>query len=45
MLNVWLMMLLLLAGARALNNQNPLGTAAGYGTTLADKQEAYIRTS
>ncbi len=23
-----------LAGARALNNQNPLGTAAGYGTTL-----------
>jgi argininosuccinate lyase len=26
--------LLLLAGARALNNQNPLGTAAGYGTTL-----------
>lgn len=25
---------LLLAGARALNNQNPLGTAAGYGTTL-----------
>jgi argininosuccinate lyase len=24
----------LLAGARALNNQNPLGTAAGYGTTL-----------
>jgi argininosuccinate lyase len=26
--------ILLLAGARALNNQNPLGTAAGYGTTL-----------
>jgi argininosuccinate lyase len=26
--------MLLLAGARALNNQNPLGTAAGYGTTL-----------
>ena len=25
---------LLLAGARALNNQNPLGTAAGYGTTF-----------
>jgi argininosuccinate lyase len=25
---------LLLAGARALNNRNPLGTAAGYGTTL-----------
>ncbi|HUX58528.1 MAG TPA: argininosuccinate lyase [Bacteroidales bacterium] len=25
---------ILLAGARALNNQNPLGTAAGYGTTL-----------
>jgi len=25
---------LLLSGARALNNQNPLGTAAGYGTTL-----------
>ena len=25
---------LILAGARALNNQNPLGTAAGYGTTL-----------
>jgi argininosuccinate lyase len=25
---------LLLAAARALNNQNPLGTAAGYGTTL-----------
>jgi argininosuccinate lyase len=25
---------LLLAGARAMNNQNPLGTAAGYGTTL-----------
>ncbi len=25
---------LLLAGARSLNNQNPLGTAAGYGTTL-----------
>ena len=24
----------LLAGARAINNQNPLGTAAGYGTTL-----------
>jgi len=24
----------ILAGARALNNQNPLGTAAGYGTTL-----------
>ena len=24
----------MLAGARALNNQNPLGTAAGYGTTL-----------
>ncbi len=24
----------LLSGARALNNQNPLGTAAGYGTTL-----------
>jgi argininosuccinate lyase len=23
-----------LAGARAINNQNPLGTAAGYGTTL-----------
>ncbi len=26
--------LLLLASARELNNQNPLGTAAGYGTTL-----------
>jgi argininosuccinate lyase len=26
--------LLLLSGARTLNNQNPLGTAAGYGTTL-----------
>jgi argininosuccinate lyase len=26
--------IVLLAGARALNNQNPLGTAAGYGTTL-----------
>ncbi|HLN20466.1 MAG TPA: argininosuccinate lyase [Bacteroidales bacterium] len=26
--------LLLLAGSRELNNQNPLGTAAGYGTTL-----------
>lgn len=26
--------ILLLAGARELNNQNPLGTAAGYGTTL-----------
>jgi argininosuccinate lyase len=26
--------ILLLAGARAINNQNPLGTAAGYGTTL-----------
>ena len=26
--------ILLLAGARTLNNQNPLGTAAGYGTTL-----------
>ncbi len=26
--------ILLLAGARALNNRNPLGTAAGYGTTL-----------
>jgi argininosuccinate lyase len=25
---------LMLAAARALNNQNPLGTAAGYGTTL-----------
>ena len=25
---------LLLSGARTLNNQNPLGTAAGYGTTL-----------
>jgi argininosuccinate lyase len=25
---------MLLAGARSLNNQNPLGTAAGYGTTL-----------
>ncbi|HEY5470931.1 MAG TPA: argininosuccinate lyase [Bacteroidales bacterium] len=25
---------LMLSGARALNNQNPLGTAAGYGTTL-----------
>lgn len=25
---------LLLSGARSLNNQNPLGTAAGYGTTL-----------
>jgi argininosuccinate lyase len=25
---------LVLSGARALNNQNPLGTAAGYGTTL-----------
>ncbi len=25
---------MMLAGARALNNQNPLGTAAGYGTTL-----------
>jgi argininosuccinate lyase len=25
---------LLLSGARILNNQNPLGTAAGYGTTL-----------
>jgi len=25
---------LLLSGARVLNNQNPLGTAAGYGTTL-----------
>ncbi len=25
---------LILAGARSLNNQNPLGTAAGYGTTL-----------
>ncbi len=25
---------IVLAGARALNNQNPLGTAAGYGTTL-----------
>lgn len=26
--------LLILAGARKLNNRNPLGTAAGYGTTL-----------
>jgi argininosuccinate lyase len=26
--------ILLLSGARILNNQNPLGTAAGYGTTL-----------
>jgi len=26
--------ILILSGARALNNQNPLGTAAGYGTTL-----------
>lgn len=26
--------LLLLAGARSLNNRNPLGTAAGFGTTL-----------
>ena len=26
--------LLLLSGARTLNNRNPLGTAAGYGTTL-----------
>jgi len=26
--------LLLLSGARALNNKNPLGTAAGFGTTL-----------
>ena len=26
--------LLLLSGVRALNNRNPLGTAAGYGTTL-----------
>lgn len=26
--------ILLLAGARALNNRNPLGTAAGFGTTL-----------
>jgi argininosuccinate lyase len=26
--------ILLLSGARTLNNQNPLGTAAGYGTTL-----------
>ncbi len=26
--------ILLLSGARAMNNQNPLGTAAGYGTTL-----------
>jgi argininosuccinate lyase len=26
--------IVLLAGARAINNQNPLGTAAGYGTTL-----------
>ena len=26
--------LFLLSGARALNNRNPLGTAAGYGTTL-----------
>ncbi len=26
--------ILLLAGARTLNNRNPLGTAAGYGTTL-----------
>ena len=26
--------IVMLAGARALNNQNPLGTAAGYGTTL-----------
>jgi len=26
--------LLLLSGARALNNRNPLGTAAGFGTTL-----------
>jgi argininosuccinate lyase len=26
--------ILLLSAARALNNQNPLGTAAGYGTTL-----------
>ncbi|MCJ7448308.1 MAG: argininosuccinate lyase [Bacteroidales bacterium] len=26
--------ILLLAGARELNNRNPLGTAAGYGTTL-----------
>ncbi|HOU01747.1 MAG TPA: argininosuccinate lyase [Bacteroidales bacterium] len=26
--------LLLLSGARAINNTNPLGTAAGYGTTL-----------
>jgi argininosuccinate lyase len=25
---------MVLSGARALNNQNPLGTAAGYGTTL-----------
>ncbi len=26
--------IVMLAGARAINNQNPLGTAAGYGTTL-----------
>ena len=26
--------IVILAGARAINNQNPLGTAAGYGTTL-----------
>ena len=26
--------IMLLSGARSLNNQNPLGTAAGYGTTL-----------
>jgi argininosuccinate lyase len=30
--------LLLLSGARAMNNRNPLGTAAGYGSTLPLKR-------
>jgi argininosuccinate lyase len=31
--------LLLLSGARAMNNRNPLGTAAGYGSTLPIKRK------
>ncbi len=31
--------LLLLSGARAMNNRNPLGTAAGYGSTLPLKRK------